>query len=825
MDDIDWTKLVENASVDPGVLKRQVDLVTLCEHVGIPLEEAGESFKGHCPFHDDQSPSFSVYDADDGTQRCGCFACDFGPSNDVFDMLQRLRGYGLKDAIRDVQEMSKVVRAPEHREARTKRTVVDLVPFVEHAQSGELMHTIASFVYERDLTINVKWLIDEFRLGTTPDGGGVVIPHYDVNGSVTAVKVRRRHDPEFDNEWTPRALSGSRLTELYGVWRNKGHNKVILVEGESDTWTAASITALGDVDVFGLPSGAAARPKREWIEFLADRDVILLFDADVAGRAALKNWSEALGVCQIALLDEGDDVSSITTQRLQWALNTATKVGNAVTSGLIEAPFEGYVRAGDDDQHVVSNFTLHLKSVAELPDREGYQYEVSIQPSGTPSAVTSHMLGSDTRTRDWANTYGLAWNGTIKDCQELLRMLHMQSVFVPRHRGVNYAGYVDGNFVLPEPAGTLGSKSYSYIKPHSDANLDEQVNLGHGPWENDVPAILSRLHIPSIATPVLGWIAAAPLRQIIKQFPVLLCVGTAGSGKSTIIGEMLRAFGFHVLSPRSITSTTPFAAEALFDSTNAIPIWFDEYRLGARVDTKMKVDQLIRDAWEQSRSQKGGMGTDYTRLGTTLARCPAVISGEDMFETESLIERSVIVQLPRVNQAAHPGAHAFERLQETSVVGFGRSYLEWLLDGMRKGTLPSVPDKRERKMQSRMVAEWGYGVLDQFCREVTGTELIPFDGSRIAEAHARATGESPVDIGVKTLFRRWFNNVQVVWSDHTGATCIRLYDFVAQCKKLDIPLSGGAQSVMMELEERYDWVVSQYDEAGEYLQLGPVITT
>lgn len=59
----------------------------------IKLHRAGGEWKACCPFHNDRSPSFTIYS---GGKRFMCFGC--GAEGDVFDFVSRLHGVGLRDA-------------------------------------------------------------------------------------------------------------------------------------------------------------------------------------------------------------------------------------------------------------------------------------------------------------------------------------------------------------------------------------------------------------------------------------------------------------------------------------------------------------------------------------------------------------------------------------------------------------------------------------------------------------------------------------------------------------------------------------------------------
>ncbi len=41
-------------------LKQEISLVRLAEHQGISLKKHGKDYVGHCPFHDDKTPSLVI---------------------------------------------------------------------------------------------------------------------------------------------------------------------------------------------------------------------------------------------------------------------------------------------------------------------------------------------------------------------------------------------------------------------------------------------------------------------------------------------------------------------------------------------------------------------------------------------------------------------------------------------------------------------------------------------------------------------------------------------------------------------------------------------
>ena len=75
----------------------------------VSLRPAGKEWVGCCPFHVDNSPSFTIFD---GGRRFQCFGC--GASGDVLDFVRRAYGVSLREAARMLQaeEVPKMVLPP-----------------------------------------------------------------------------------------------------------------------------------------------------------------------------------------------------------------------------------------------------------------------------------------------------------------------------------------------------------------------------------------------------------------------------------------------------------------------------------------------------------------------------------------------------------------------------------------------------------------------------------------------------------------------------------------------------------------------------------------
>lgn len=80
------------ARLDLAAIRQSHPLPTVAGAV-VKLRRAGNEWKGCCPFHQDRSPSFTIYS---GGERFQCFGC--GASGDVLDFIKLQHGVGLREA-------------------------------------------------------------------------------------------------------------------------------------------------------------------------------------------------------------------------------------------------------------------------------------------------------------------------------------------------------------------------------------------------------------------------------------------------------------------------------------------------------------------------------------------------------------------------------------------------------------------------------------------------------------------------------------------------------------------------------------------------------
>lgn len=256
------------------------------------LRKQGREYKGLCPFHNDKSPSFSIYRGRDGVERFICFSCGAGANGgDVVDFVASIENIDVAEAVRriDGDEMP----MPD---TRIKRDLPPdesdcwepIVPVPENAQPYDPARTwnpkSAKWVRYRPA------LQVEYR---RPDGGlvGHVVRLELPNGDKICPVITYCAGPDGERRWCakrpkpPYPLVG--CEEL----AKRPKAAVLVVEGEKKRKVAAE--HLEKFVVVSLLGGAEAVKVND-LSVLKNRDVYLWPDADAPGRRAMRQVGEAI---------------------------------------------------------------------------------------------------------------------------------------------------------------------------------------------------------------------------------------------------------------------------------------------------------------------------------------------------------------------------------------------------------------------------------------------------------------------------------------------------------------------------------------------------
>lgn len=276
--------------------RESVSLEALC------YQEFGVQFHNNmalCFAHDDTRPSLRLVG-----DRVQCWACGWwGDAVDVVKFSRKVTG---DEALRLIGEMSLPAPTASQTPAKLSPSIIQSIIDVSHQRRVEYFHILEKFVTSKELPCSAEWLADEWDVGVeSAIGTGIIsVPHYDPDKQPTGLKTR-----------TPgrafRAVTGSRFPWLYGVWRRRSASRVLVVEGESDAWTASYDLRDHDIDVLSVPTGAGALVRAEWAQMVEQYpNRYIIFDSDQAGLAGVARWHQMITI-EHRMLPQDQDISSL----------------------------------------------------------------------------------------------------------------------------------------------------------------------------------------------------------------------------------------------------------------------------------------------------------------------------------------------------------------------------------------------------------------------------------------------------------------------------------------------------------------------------------
>jgi hypothetical protein len=797
-----WDEAIQRAG---EAWKESVDelktlpIAYVLERNGVSVESEGNgAYKACCPFHDDGEPSFNIYG--EKLERWGCFPC--GISGDVLDLVGRIyKTTSFHDTKAKTGELSLQLQAEEWQGPTVGvRKTLDINAVRLRVHNAQLQHTgmISEFLQEHSkrnpgLAMDEEWLREMFDIGE--DSDRIIIPYKTATGALATCKHRALGAKAI-------STAGSDFTDLlYGLWYDDPKKTVLLCEGESDVWAAQY--AVGDTyAVLGLPTGAGAHAKQA--AMLSDRTVILAFDGDTAGRKASRKWAKALievgCVVRILPMPDGYDLAKFSTDQIKHAVARARVMPPALP-GLYVSD-NGYYRLNGETRVDLSNWVFLPQR--ELAGSDGYAYEGVFMPHGEITTVSSHDLSGQVHLKAWSRKLGGAWAGSDQDVSRVLSMLQAEGPFLAPGNMTSVAGLSDDHFVAPGLC--IGTDHWVYVPPRNDPHFGPHIRIvPHGPdnWTPLQVGVLRELHCHEVMDPILAWLAVAPVRSLLNEFPILAVTGSSGTGKTTLIDTVVPAFLGSSISI-NLTSTTRHALDAFVSGTNAWPVHVDEFRPGARLDTMTSFRQIIRDAYTAQENARGGMTENFSEITTTAAVAPIIVSGEDSFEETSHTERMVSVALPL--RGRNPEVLAQVRAWPA---GFASAYLTWMQKKLEDGTIlqivnykrgdPSLPDRHQINLG---LLDLGWEILNQFLRDHNCAELENPAFTLVSAEAMDASQHNPIKDAIQWALDEP-KAISFMWEED-DKILIRVPNLVKFLNDQGgFHLPGGAKAVAKYMEQHY----------------------
>jgi len=304
-------------------IRNRVNLVdVIAEH--LPLKKSGRTWRGLCPFHNENTPSFHV---DPAKQLYHCFGC--GAGGDVFTFLQKKEGLDFREAIEALAgkigyTLADTTSARSGAKSRLLAVCEQASQFYARELAGSGGAGARAYLLKR----NLDALITGYGLGLSPDWSSVIdflksqgfteaeILKAGVAGRSERGKVYDRFKgrlifPIMDSQGRPVAFGGRVLDDsspkylnspetplyhkgavLYGLAQAKNvcvkEDTAIVVEGYTD------LLALVGADITNVVATLGTAFTLDHLKLLSRfaARIILVFDGDEAGLNAAERSFE-----------------------------------------------------------------------------------------------------------------------------------------------------------------------------------------------------------------------------------------------------------------------------------------------------------------------------------------------------------------------------------------------------------------------------------------------------------------------------------------------------------------------------------------------------
>lgn len=299
-------------------LKERTDLVRFVKQY-TQLKQVGRGvWQGRCPHpkHNDESPSFTVWQKE---KSWACFGCHSGKKgvegnkgSDIFAFIQWLKNVSFREAVEIVAEWNGVNIPTDENQKLYDQNYKLAMKYKKDLLTKE--DHVIEYLYERGLDdIDIeKWMIgyDNFT-------DRIVFPLFDRYNNIIAFN-KRTLDNTSKNKYKNSSASKifNKSLYLYGINDlDDDYNEILITEGSMDV-------VLGRK--YGLRNlvaslGTSFTEQHANLIYKLGKTPVLVFDGDEAGNLGLKKaltYFEALGVyCKIIKLPKNKDLADMCCEK------------------------------------------------------------------------------------------------------------------------------------------------------------------------------------------------------------------------------------------------------------------------------------------------------------------------------------------------------------------------------------------------------------------------------------------------------------------------------------------------------------------------------
>jgi len=333
--------------IDRDDLLRRTDLAALLDELSpAPAIRLGPNARWHCidAGHDDQHPSITMFVDRRGIERWKCWSGGHGGT--AIDALLVARGGSMADVLGELERRSgnahHIVQArpiPRRNPAIAEGLTAPDTALLEYVAGCERILWRPAGRKVLDYLVDERGLAPDAlkanhvgadlgpaamrRAAGLPRGGvAAVLPTLDINGRVTYVQARYLEQldgrPKYDNP-ASRIAANPRIGWV-APSPVKDRNHLVVCEGMLDALSAASV-GLPAVGVLGA-TYVDDRVVGAIVRGAGDRQVVLAFDGDSAGRAAGDAMTASLTAAgcsnRVLQVPDGCDVNALLASDDRW---------------------------------------------------------------------------------------------------------------------------------------------------------------------------------------------------------------------------------------------------------------------------------------------------------------------------------------------------------------------------------------------------------------------------------------------------------------------------------------------------------------------------
>ena len=179
----------------------------------------------------------------------------------------------------------------------------------------------------------------------------------------------------------------------------------------------------------------------------------------------------------------------------------------------------------------------------------------------------------------------------------------------------------------------------------------------------------------------LGWFFAVPVKPLIQEisgsFPLLFHHGGMGSGKTSVAELFAQLAGYKDTKPNSVTMRS-FPMLKLLSSTNAIPQWYDEFKVSDMKE--MDVDNVLRFMRKSYAGENESKGRADQTIENYKISAPMAIMGEWNINQPAIMERVILIRTNDVVKKNKDMQNAFANIKNLELSGIMPEYIKYCLD-------------------------------------------------------------------------------------------------------------------------------------------------